>query len=63
MWSYCDNVNLCVLADKKVMPDGWKLFNYFVDELQTLVSLVSKDAPQENASPYRGESTDLSSGG
>ncbi len=49
MWSYCDNVNLCVLADKKVMPDGWKLFNYFVDELQTLVSLVNKDTAQDKA--------------
>jgi hypothetical protein len=47
MWSYCDNVNLCILADKKVLPDGWKLFAYFKQELETLVSLVPQNDVQE----------------
>ena len=47
MWSYCDNVNLCILADKKVLPDGWKLFNYFRQELEALVSLVPQNDAQE----------------
>jgi len=40
MWSYCQNVNLCVLADKKVLPDGWKLYNFFVEELAALTALI-----------------------
>ena len=40
MWSYCQNVNLCILADKKVLPDGWKLFDYFVKELEALKALM-----------------------
>ena len=44
MWSYCSNVNLCVLADKKTLPDGWLLFDYFVEELTQLAALVPADA-------------------
>jgi WS/DGAT/MGAT family acyltransferase len=40
MWSYCQNVNLCILADKKVLSDGWKLYEYFTRELETLVALI-----------------------
>ncbi|MBE9540182.1 MAG: DUF1298 domain-containing protein, partial [Proteobacteria bacterium] len=40
MWSYCQNVNLCILADKKVLPDGWQLFDYFVKELEILKALI-----------------------
>jgi WS/DGAT/MGAT family acyltransferase len=47
MWSYCQNVNLCVLADKKVLPDGWKLYGYFTRELATLVSLIPQSETQE----------------
>ena len=47
MWSYCDFVNLCILADKQVLPDGWKLFAYFRRELDTLVSLIPQQTTQE----------------
>jgi diacylglycerol O-acyltransferase len=49
MWSYCQNVNLCILADKKILPDGWKLFGYFKKELQTLVSLIPEPETLEKA--------------
>ena len=49
MWSYCQNVNLCVLADKKVLPDGWKLYEYFVAELEILVSLAPETLTEEKA--------------
>ena len=50
MWSYCDSVNLCILADKKVLPDGWRLFSYFKQELELLVSLTSESPnPEEVA--------------
>ena len=49
MWSYCQNVNLCVLADQKVLPDGWLLFDYFVSELKALVQLVPEpDSTQKS---------------
>jgi WS/DGAT/MGAT family acyltransferase len=47
MWSYCQNVNLCVLADKKVLPDGWKLYGYFTRELANLVSLIPQSDTQQ----------------
>jgi hypothetical protein len=47
MWSYCQNVNLCILADKKVLPDGWKLFDYFAKELEILTALIPDDNTEE----------------
>jgi diacylglycerol O-acyltransferase / wax synthase len=40
MWSYCGQANLCIFADQAVLPDGWKLFNYFNEELSNLIDLV-----------------------
>jgi diacylglycerol O-acyltransferase len=37
LWSYCENANLCILADEQVLPDGWVLFRYFKDELDALI--------------------------
>jgi len=42
MWSYCGNANLCVLADDKIIADGWLLFGYFVEELDALVALIPR---------------------
>ena len=49
MWSYCDNVNLCVLGEREAIPDGWKLFNFFREELGQLVALLPA-TDQERAS-------------
>jgi len=40
MWSYCGHANLCILADDKVIPDGWIPIAYFVEELDKLVALI-----------------------
>ena len=40
MWSYNGQANVCMLTDREVLQDGWVLFNYFVDELNSLVALV-----------------------
>ena len=29
VWSYAGQFNLCILADKKLLPDGWELVEYF----------------------------------
>ena len=44
LWSYAGKANLCILADREVLADGWVLFNYFVDELGVLEALVAKTA-------------------
>jgi diacylglycerol O-acyltransferase len=31
VWSYAGQFNLCILADKKLLPDGWELIAYFRD--------------------------------
>lgn len=47
MWSYCDKANLCIFADSAILPDGWILFNYFIEELDTIIELAEADAPHE----------------
>ena len=47
MWSYCDHANLCVLGDKAVLPDGWVLYEAFVEELDQLDSLVAAQIDTE----------------
>jgi diacylglycerol O-acyltransferase len=48
MWSYCGRANLCILADKAVLDNGWALYDAFTEELQQLVALVPESAaPQE----------------
>ena len=50
-WSYADNFNVCILADKKVLPDPWVMIGYFraaLDEYEHL-------APQkDNAAKTNG---------
>ena len=41
MWSYCGQANICMLIDREVLKDGWQLFNYFVDELNALVTVAN----------------------
>jgi diacylglycerol O-acyltransferase len=41
MWSYCGQANICMLADREVLHDGWRLFDYFVDELNALAAVIT----------------------
>lgn len=47
LWSYCDHANLCILGDQKVLPDGWVLYDYFVEELDKLVALIPQQDTEE----------------
>lgn len=40
MWSYCGQANICILIDREVLKDGWKLYGYFIDELDALAAIV-----------------------
>ena len=47
MWSYRGQANICILIDREVLEDGWRLFNYFVDDLNALLAATnSKVAAQ-----------------
>ncbi len=40
VWSYAGKFNLCILADRHLLPDGWELIGYFreaFDEYRTLL--------------------------
>jgi WS/DGAT/MGAT family acyltransferase len=47
LWSYCEDANLCILADSKVIADGWIPFGYFIEELDTLVALIPAVTTEE----------------
>ena len=49
MWSYCGRANLCILTDKKILEDGWVLFDTFVEELKILVDLVPTEQTDKEA--------------
>jgi len=50
LWSYCGRVNLCILADQEIIPDGWLVYDYFVEELQVLVALLPGLEPDQVSS-------------
>jgi diacylglycerol O-acyltransferase len=47
MWSYCGRANLCILADRSIVRDGWLIYDAFARELDALVALV----PQTSSTP------------
>ncbi len=40
VWSYVDQFNLCILADRDVLPDTWKLMDHFDASLAELEALA-----------------------
>jgi WS/DGAT/MGAT family acyltransferase len=40
VWSYCDQFNLCVLADAVAVPDTWELVRGFRSSLNELLSVA-----------------------
>jgi hypothetical protein len=39
VWSYGENMNLCIMADSAIVKDGWALFGSFRDALNELLAL------------------------
>jgi hypothetical protein len=50
MWSYCGSASLCIVADQKVLPDGWILYEYFVQELDALIALIPQPETEAETS-------------
>ena len=51
MWSYCGRANLCILADKAIVPDGWVIYDAFVNELKILCERIAAQSGEEDRSP------------
>jgi hypothetical protein len=49
MWSYCGKTCLCILADAKIVPDGWVIYDSFVEELKALLALVPEQKAEEES--------------
>ena len=49
MWSYNGSASLCILADQAILPDGWRLYGYFVEELDSLLALVPEQLSAEES--------------
>ncbi len=45
VWSYARNFNLCILADRKLLPDGWQLIGYFRDAFDEFRTILDSRGP------------------
>ncbi len=43
VWSYAGNMNLNVLADSRVVPDGWVVVDHFCESLRELLDKAASD--------------------
>jgi len=51
VWSYAGQFNLCILADKKLLPDGWELIAYFRDAFAEYRVLLDEKADRQPSDP------------
>jgi diacylglycerol O-acyltransferase len=49
VWSYAGKFNLCILADKTLLPDGWELIAYFRSAFDEYLQLLEEKKSQEAA--------------
>lgn len=49
VWSYAGKFNLCILADKTLLPDGWELVGYFREAFDEYGQLQHKAPPEQPA--------------
>jgi len=49
VWSYAGQFNLCILADKKLLPDGWELIAHFRDAFAEYRVLLDEKADRQPA--------------
>jgi diacylglycerol O-acyltransferase / wax synthase len=59
VWSYAGQMNLNVLADSKLIPDGWVLVDHFQDSLVELLDKVGREP--RPASAYQARELPASS--
>ena len=49
VWSYAGQFNICILADKNLLPDGWELAGYFRDAFGEYQQLLAEKTAVEAA--------------
>jgi hypothetical protein len=47
VWTYTDKFNLCIMADKKLLPDGWALMERFRAAFAEYERLAGQSATDE----------------
>jgi WS/DGAT/MGAT family acyltransferase len=57
VWSYCQNMNLCIMGDSAMVKDGWVLWGYFREALEELVALAGAEASKSPPTLSRTESS------
>jgi diacylglycerol O-acyltransferase / wax synthase len=63
VWSYAGQMNLNVLADSKLIPDGWVLVDYFQECLGELLDKVGDETRRASAYPNRESAAPSQIGG
>lgn len=48
VWSYAGKFNLCVLADKNLLPDGWELMGYFRTAFDEYLQLLEASKREDS---------------
>jgi len=41
VWSYAGNFNLCILADHKLLPNGWELAGFYREAFAEYADLLN----------------------
>jgi hypothetical protein len=44
VWSYINQFNLCILADRALLPDAWKLMDHFEASIAELEAVAAQKA-------------------
>lgn len=44
VWSYAGKFNLCILADKKLLPDGWEMVGYYREAFDEYRQLLARQS-------------------
>jgi WS/DGAT/MGAT family acyltransferase len=57
VWSYAGKFNVCILADKNLLPDGWELAGYFREAFAQYKDLLEQQAAVQ-AKPERPAASD-----
>jgi WS/DGAT/MGAT family acyltransferase len=58
VWSYANNFNLCILADQKLLPDGWEMIRLYREAFARYAELLEdREQGAAMAARFRGQLT------
>ena len=60
VWSYAGQLNLCILADHKLLPNGWELIDHYCEAFAEYAELLDPGKGREDiAARFRGHEHSL----